>query len=82
VCLGQHKEKQMEDAVITIGDTEFNFSELEPEAQIIVQRVRMLRDQQQNLQIQMIEGERSIRSWSEDLHNLVHAVEETEEESA
>jgi len=72
----------MEDAVITIGDTDFNFSDLQPEAQIIVQRVRMLRNQQQQLQIQLIESERTINAWSADLHDLVHAVEEDEEESA
>ena len=72
----------MEDAVITIGDTEFKFSDLEPDAQIIVQRVRALRDQQQGLHIQLIESERVIKAWEADLHDLVHAVEEAEEESA
>jgi hypothetical protein len=72
----------MMDEIITIGETDFNFSDLQPEAQIIVQRVRMLRDQQQQLQIKLIESERTINAWAEDLHELVHAVEDGEEDSA
>jgi len=72
----------MTEELITIGDQDIKFTDLEQDAQVIVQRVRALREAQQQLHIQLIESERVIKAWEADLHDLVHAVEENEEESA
>lgn len=71
----------MTEETITIGDQDIKFSDLEHDAQVIVQRVRALREAQQQLHIQLIENERVITAWESDLHELVHAVD-GEEESA
>lgn len=69
----------IEQPTITIDDETFLLSDLHVEAQAMVARIQSLRSQQQQLQMQMIENERAINGWAEDIKNSIQVVEENEE---
>ena len=69
----------IEQPTITIDDDTFLLSDLHVEAQAMVARIQSLRSQQQQLQMQMIENERAINGWAEDIKNSIQVVEENEE---
>ena len=45
----------------------------------MVARIQSLRSQQQQLQMQMIENERAINGWAEDIKNSIQVVDDGEE---
>jgi len=69
----------IEQPTITIDDQTFLLSDLHVEAQAMVARIQSLRSQQQQLQMQLIENERAINGWAEDIKNSIQVVEENEE---
>ena len=69
----------IEQPTITIDDETFLLSDLHVEAQAMVARIQSLRSQQQQLQMQLIENERAINGWAEDIKNSIQVVEENEE---
>ena len=71
----------MSDPTVEIDGQEFVFSDLEQDAQVMIQRVQQLREVQQTLQIQLIENERSIASWEADIRNSIKPVEAEESAS-
>jgi hypothetical protein len=71
----------MSEQTVNIDGEDFAFSELEQDAQVMIQRVQQLREVQQNLQIQLIENERSIAHWETDIRNSIKPVE-TEESAS
>ena len=69
----------IEQPTITIDDQTFLLSDLHVEAQAMVARIQSLRSQQQQLQMQLIENERSINGWAEDIKNSIQVVDEESE---
>lgn len=65
-----------EQPTITIDDQTFLLSDLQVEAQAMVARIQSLRSQQQQLQMQLIENERAINGWAEDIKNSIQVVDE------
>ena len=72
-------EMNNEQPTITIDDKTYLLSDLHVEAQAMVARIQSLRSQQQQLQMQMIENERAINGWAEDIKNSIQVVEDGEE---
>tara|TARA_R110002020_G_scaffold44181_1_gene127694 strand:+ start:13353 stop:13592 length:240 start_codon:yes stop_codon:yes gene_type:complete len=70
----------IEQPTITIDDETFLLSDLHVEAQAMVARIQSLRSQQQQLQMQLIENERAINGWAEDIKNSIQVVDEENEE--
>ena len=66
----------IEQPTITIDDQTFLLSDLHVEAQAMVARIQSLRSQQQQLQMQLIENERSINGWAEDIKNSIQVVDD------
>jgi len=71
----------MTEQTVSIDGEDFAFSELEQDAQVMIGRVQQLREVQQNLQIQLIENERSIAHWETDIRNAIKPVKTEESES-
>ena len=69
----------IEQPTITIDDQTFLLSDLHVEAQAMVERIQSLRSQQQQLQMQLIENERAINGWAEDIKNSIQVVDEESE---
>lgn len=69
----------IEQPTITIDDQTFLLSDLHVEAQAMVARIQSLRSQQQQLQMQLIENERAINGWAEDIKNSIQVVDEESE---
>ena len=65
-----------EQPTITIDDQTFLLSDLQVEAQAMVARIQSLRSQQQPLLMQLIENERAINGWAEDIKNSIQVVDE------
>ena len=72
-------EMNNEQPTITIDDKTYLLSDLHVEAQAMVARIQSLRSQQQQLQMQMIENERAINGWAEDIKNSIQVVDDGEE---
>tara|TARA_R100001460_G_scaffold1454_3_gene5524 strand:- start:4481 stop:4714 length:234 start_codon:yes stop_codon:yes gene_type:complete len=73
------EEMNNEQPTITIDDKTYLLSDLHVEAQAMVARIQSLRSQQQQLQMQMIENERAINGWAEDIKNSIQVVDDGEE---
>ena len=73
------EEMNNEQPTITIDDKTYLLSDLHVEAQAMVARIQSLRSQQQQLQMQLIENERAINGWAEDIKNSIQVVDDGEE---